>query len=166
MYLPHARYVLESDMINKEEERRLALLWRYGMCLLSYGRWNEAEELFTQVLKVEKKALGEEHPSTLTSMANLASTYRNQGRWDEAGELEVQVMETRKTKLGADHPDTFAFTWKGCGRYTEALKLMEECTAVSTRMLGTNHPDIVSSRTTLLGRRKDLHDILGEVGCG
>ncbi|KAF4615876.1 hypothetical protein G7Y89_g15240 [Cudoniella acicularis] len=64
---------------------------------------------------VEKKALGEEHPSTLTSMANLASTYRNQGRWDEAEELEVQVMETRKTKLGADHPDKFAFTWKGHG---------------------------------------------------
>src|SRR3954469_21221439 len=28
--------------------------------------------------------LGAEHPDTLTSMANLASTYRNQGRWKEA----------------------------------------------------------------------------------
>jgi hypothetical protein len=31
---------------------------------------------------------------TLTSMTNLASTYRNQGRWKEAEEMEVQVMET------------------------------------------------------------------------
>jgi hypothetical protein len=30
--------------------------------------------------------LGEEHPSTLTSIANLASTYGNQGRWKEAEE--------------------------------------------------------------------------------
>jgi hypothetical protein len=47
-----------------------------------------------------------DHPDTLTSMANLASTYRKQGRWSEAEKLEVQVMEARKTKLGADHPDT------------------------------------------------------------
>jgi hypothetical protein len=58
------------------------------------------------VIETSKKKLGADHPSTLTSMANLASTYRNQGWWDAAKELEVQVMETRKKKLGADHPDT------------------------------------------------------------
>ena len=54
----------------------------------------------------EQEVLGEEHPDTLTSMANLASTYRNQGRWKEAEKLEVQVMETRKTKLGAGASST------------------------------------------------------------
>jgi hypothetical protein len=57
-------------------------------------------------METRKKKLGADHPDTLTSMANLASTYRNQGRWDAAEELEVQVMETCKKKLGADHPDT------------------------------------------------------------
>jgi hypothetical protein len=52
------------------------------------------------------KAQAAEHPDTLTSMANLASTYRNQGRWKEAEELEVQVMETSLRVLGAEHPDT------------------------------------------------------------
>jgi Tetratricopeptide repeat len=45
-------------------------------------------------------------PDTLTSMANLASTYRDQGQWKEAEGLEVQVMETKKRVLGAEHPDT------------------------------------------------------------
>jgi hypothetical protein len=31
-----------------------------------------------------KTKLGADHPDTLTSMANLASTYSNQGRWEEA----------------------------------------------------------------------------------
>ena len=44
------------------------------------GRWKEAEELDVQVTETEKRVLGQEHPSSLTSMANLASTYRNQGR--------------------------------------------------------------------------------------
>jgi Tetratricopeptide repeat len=57
-------------------------------------------------MEARKKKLGEDHPSTLTSMANLASTYRDQGRLDEAEELGVQVMEGCKKKLGEDHPDT------------------------------------------------------------
>ena len=39
--------------------------------------------------------LGADHPSTLTSMGNLASTYRHQGRYNAAEELQIQVMENR-----------------------------------------------------------------------
>jgi len=45
-----------------------------------------------------------EHPYTLTGMANLADTYRNQGRSNEAEELEIQVMEMRKRVLSIEHP--------------------------------------------------------------
>ena len=72
---------------------------------------------------------GEEHPDTLTSMANLASTYRNQGRWKEAEELEMQVTETFKRVLGEEHPDTLtsvanlASTYRDQGRWKEAEEL-------------------------------------------
>jgi DNA repair protein RadC len=56
-------------------------------------------------METMKRVLGQEHPSTLTSMNNLASTYQNQGRWKEAEDLEVLVMETRKRVLGQEHPD-------------------------------------------------------------
>ena len=48
-------------------------------------------------MEIRKVVLGSEHLDTLTSMANLASTFWNQGRWTEAERLRVQVMETRKT---------------------------------------------------------------------
>ncbi|KAL2810943.1 hypothetical protein BJX63DRAFT_433767 [Aspergillus granulosus] len=70
------------------------------------GQLKKAEEPGMQVIEVRKQVLGPEHPGTLTSMANLASTYRNQGRWKEAKELEVQVMEIRRQGLGPVHPDT------------------------------------------------------------
>ncbi|KAF2181484.1 hypothetical protein K469DRAFT_638202 [Zopfia rhizophila CBS 207.26] len=72
-------------------------------------------------MKTRRRVLGVEHPHTPTSIANLASTYRNQSRWDAAERLDSQVMETRKKKLGADHPSTLtsmnnlAFTWKKQG---------------------------------------------------
>jgi Tetratricopeptide repeat len=50
-------------------------------------------------MEMTKRLLGQEHPGTLSSMNNLASTYQNQGRWKEAEELGVQVMETTKRVL-------------------------------------------------------------------
>ena len=47
-------------------------------------------------MDMTKKLLGAEHPDTITSMANLASTYRSQGRWNEAEKLEVQFMDMVK----------------------------------------------------------------------
>ena len=65
-----------------------------------------AEQFAKQSVDDARCVLGEEHPSTLASMANLASTYWNQGRWKEAEELFVRVMETSLRVLGEEHPDT------------------------------------------------------------
>jgi len=58
------------------------------------------------VIETRKRVLGVEHLETLTSIANLASTFWNHGRWKEAEELFVQVIETRKRVLGVEHPST------------------------------------------------------------
>jgi hypothetical protein len=74
------------------------------------------------VIETCKRVLRPEHPSTLTSMGNLASTYRNKGRWNKAKELEVQVIETTKRVLGPEHLDTLtsmanlASTYRNKGR--------------------------------------------------
>ncbi|KAF2030278.1 hypothetical protein EK21DRAFT_100501 [Setomelanomma holmii] len=96
-----------------------------------------------------------DHPDTLTSMANLASTLWNQGRWDAAEELFVQVMETSKKKLGADHPSTLtsmhnlAFTLKSLSQEVEAINLMRECVQFRKQKLRSNHPDLLSSSAAL-----------------
>jgi hypothetical protein len=57
-------------------------------------------------MEIRKRLLGTDYPNILISIANLASTYRNQGRWKEAKDLDIQAMETRKTILRADYPET------------------------------------------------------------
>ena len=82
-----------------------------------------------QVLETFKIKFGYNHPDTLTSMAGLASRYRNLGRWDRDEELEEEVIETRKIKLGADYPDMLtsmadlAWAYRKQGRWKEAEKL-------------------------------------------
>ncbi|KAK2054987.1 hypothetical protein LY76DRAFT_663205, partial [Colletotrichum caudatum] len=71
------------------------------------GRWKEAEELELQVIEIRKRVvLGDEHPSTLTSMANLAHTWKSQGRYVDAIRLMRDCFALQQRFLGVDHPDT------------------------------------------------------------
>ncbi|KAF1346346.1 kinesin light chain 3 [Lizonia empirigonia] len=151
--LPHAQYVLSHSQRDDDEER-LDLTWKCAMALYSDGRYKAAGELFVQVMET-KRVLGDEHPDTLTSMANLAATYRNQGRWNEAEKLEVQVMETRKRVLGDEHPDmltsmaNLAATYRNQGRWNEAEKLFVQVMETTKRVLGDKHPDTLTSMANL-----------------
>jgi len=57
-------------------------------------------------MEMSLRVLREEYLDTLTSIANLASTFWNQGRWKEAEELEVQVMEISLRVLREEYLDT------------------------------------------------------------
>ncbi|KAF8865625.1 HET-domain-containing protein [Acephala macrosclerotiorum] len=149
MYLPHARYTLESDLVNKDGEIWLDLMWRYGVCLYRDGRWNEAEASFTQVLETQKTVLGVDHPNTLASMANIALTYNDQGRWDQAKGLFVQVIEISKRVLGA------VSTYENQGRWNQAEELSVQVMETSKRVLGLEHPHTLISMANLASIYKD-----------
>jgi tetratricopeptide (TPR) repeat protein len=116
-----------------------------------------------------------DHPGTLTSMANLALTYRNQGRWKEAKELEVQVMETRKRVLGAEHPSTLtsmanlASTFWDQGQWKEAEELEVQVMETRKRVLGSEHPSTLTSMANLAstfwnqGRWKEAEELFMQV---
>ena len=109
-----------------------------------------------------------EHPSTLASIANLASTFWNQGRWVEAEEAFVQVMETRMRVLGPEHPDTLMTMWnlshalRDLGRNAEALSLLQACVKLLVQRLGPAHPNTVSATTDLEEWQKlSKHSLVG-----
>ena len=52
-------------------------LTNFALVLEENGDFKSAEQLNIQVMDMRKKLLGAEHPDTLTSMGNLASTYRD-----------------------------------------------------------------------------------------
>ena len=173
--LPHARYTLSHDVPKEDGWDRIALARKCALALSSDGRYNESEELFVQVMETRKRVLGEEHPDTLSSIANLASTYRNQGRWKEAEELFVQVMEMRKRVLGEEHPDTLssmanlASTYRNQGRWKEAEELEVQVMETRKRVLGEEHPDTLSSMANLAstfwnqGRWKEAEELFVQV---
>jgi hypothetical protein len=58
--------------------------------------FQKAEALQIVVLEKRKKLLGDNHPHTLQTMRNLASTYRCLGKLSEAEELNNSITIARK----------------------------------------------------------------------
>jgi tetratricopeptide (TPR) repeat protein len=172
-YLAHAYSVLGSEGTGSRDEKvgKATLLHCVAGFFMYRGQWKDAERFQLEAVELREEVLGLGHPSTLSSMGNLALTYSNQGRWEEAEKLEVQVMETRKTKLGADHPDTLtsmnnlASTYRKQGQWQEAEKLFVQVTETSKRKLGTDHPSTLTSMNNLaltynnLGRWEEAEEL-------
>ncbi|KAJ5827894.1 hypothetical protein N7447_004657 [Penicillium robsamsonii] len=166
-YAQESGKIAESKLMASKSQKERALLfgWEdeqtlYSTAILASvyrleGQWEEAEQLFVQVIETSKAKLGADHPDTLSSMANLASTFWNQGRWGEAEQLFIQVIETSKAKLGADHPHTLssmanlASTFWNQGRWGEAEQLFVQVIETRKAKLGAGHPDTLSSMANL-----------------
>ncbi|KAF6787063.1 Kinesin light chain 5, partial [Colletotrichum sojae] len=161
--MPHVQPLLDKE--PSEERNRLEwgkLLTNVAWYLVMLGNYSRAEVIVRQAVTIRTEILGQEHPSTLTSMANLASTFWNQGRWKEAEELDVRVMETSLRVLGEEHPDTLtsmnnlASTFWNQGRWKEAEELFMRVMETRKRVLGEEHPDTLTSMHNLAFTWKDL----------
>ncbi len=147
----------------------------FARFLWETGLYHHSEIIYQRLNARNQKVLGLEHPDTLTSMADLASTFWNQGRWKEAEELGVQVMETRRRVLGLEHPNTLtsmanlASTFWNQGRWKEAEELEVQVMETSSRVLGLEHPDTLNSMNNLewtfwtLDKKKEAIQLMSEV---
>ena len=157
------RLIFPHIKANKMYEAQLGIIKQYhddewikfALVLGENGDWDSAEQLEVQVMDMTKKLLGVEHPTTLSSMGNLAVTYANQGRWNEAEELQIQVMDMTKNLLGAKHPDTLnsmvnlANIYRNQGRWNEAEELQIQVMNMTKKLLGAKHPDTHNSMGNL-----------------
>ena len=119
------------------------------------GEYVAAEPHLQRARVLRRRELGEEHPSTLSSIGHLAILYLNQGRFDEAEPLILQTLEIQKRVLGEEHPDTLlsmnnlaALYWNQ-GRYNEAEPLHVKTLEIRKRVLGEEHPRTLSTMNNL-----------------
>ena len=98
--------MVSHNVRDGEENDAQTQRWKLAMRLLESGEYGEAEVLFKNLTETFERSIGNEHPTTLTSAANLALVYQNQGKWAEAEKLEVQLLTTTKRVLGTEHPST------------------------------------------------------------
>jgi hypothetical protein len=127
----------------------------FGTVMHQEGWWKEAEKLKIRALALNMNILGEEHPATLTAMADLAATYNQQARWAEAEALQAQALVTRLKVLGSEHPDTLdnmsslAATYWNQRRLAEAEELELQELETRKRVFGEEDPDTLHCMSLL-----------------
>ncbi|CAH0054750.1 unnamed protein product [Clonostachys solani] len=155
-YYYHAREVRSFISVSSQYEvERGTFLNNFGGYLQGIGRWDEAEKAYQDAAIIRRRILGEEHPDTLTTLADLASVYLDQGKLQEADELAYAVNKSRAKVLGETHADTLmsrdnrARILRMQGRIPEAV-LLERKTLVECRgHLGFEHPQTLTVRANL-----------------
>ncbi|KAL7273869.1 hypothetical protein RUND412_003251 [Rhizina undulata] len=68
---------------------------------MAFGRYNDALEMY-------QRALGSDHPETLTTFHNMAQVFDNQGRYSKALEMYQRALAGYEKTLGEDHPHTLS----------------------------------------------------------
>lgn len=61
--------------------------------------------MFERALAIKERALGVDHPSTITSRAWMADSYMKQGFLDKAPLLLEEGVSARERVQGPDHPN-------------------------------------------------------------
>jgi hypothetical protein len=122
------------------------------MCLAAVyedqGRIDEARELYTHILELQRSTIGMDQPKTLHTMAMLYYL-------EPVGNLEATVilaktlLDASTRVLGAAHNDTLrtmtqlALSLRLLGRRRSATDLIGRCALLSYESLGPSHPNTV-----------------------
>ena len=89
-YLPHMLRALSFQDHSTDEAAISSLLFNVAESQYILGKYEEAEAMHRQALDLRTEVLGAKHPSTLTSMNNLALVLRSQGKYEEAEAMHRQ----------------------------------------------------------------------------
>ena len=117
--------------------------------------YRKAAKWAERIWQYYKEKYGEEHPSTLNTLNNLAATYGELGDHRKALELQEKVYATECKILGEKHPDTLntlnnlAVTYGKLGDHKKALEVQEKVYALQCKILGEEHPDTLTALNNL-----------------
>ncbi|PWW75743.1 TPR-like protein [Tuber magnatum] len=167
VYIPHALAVTKDSADPIAEELGLHM----GRYFLDVGSYSNAEIQFRRCIELREEG----HPSTLTSVNNLAQVLQYQGKYDESEAMNQRALEGREKILGPDHPDTLtsvnnlalmlryqgkydeseamnrpsvgnlALVLQGQGKYDESEAMIRRALERKEKILGPDHPDTLTS---------------------
>lgn len=107
----------------------------------------EAEAICRQMLEVQRRYLGPDHPEVAATLHRLANALYKQLRHREAAEVYEQVVALDERIYGPEHPATadalvdMAITYfNGLQRSDDAVRAVERALAIYRSALGPEHP--------------------------
>jgi tetratricopeptide (TPR) repeat protein len=149
----HFRKMCET--VGAKHPSTLISMNALALVLSDQGKYEQAEEICRQALRLRETVLNKEHPDTLTSMDNLALVLNGQGKYEQAEEMHQQALRLRETVLGKEHPDTLtrmenlATVLRDQDKYKPAEEMYRQVLSLRQTALGKEHPDTLTNMENL-----------------
>ena len=159
--LSHLEVALQNDKVYLNQEDRLKernllnAASKFATFFTRQGRYEAAEEMARRALDGYEKALGVEHPATLTSANNLALVLQYQGKYEAAEEMYRRALKGYEKALGVQHLSTLtsatnlASVLLRQGKYEAAEEMNRQALEGKEKALGAEHPDTLTSANNL-----------------
>ena len=158
--VPHimANFAVVSDTTAASAtiyQKNLDSIAAVGQFLRGLGRWSDEYEIWVFHFRKTCESVGTKHPSTLSSMNNLAVVLSDQGKYEQAEDMSRQALGLRETVLGKEHPSTLtsmnnlASVLSNQGKYEQAEEMHRQALRLSEMVLGKEHPSTLTSMNNL-----------------
>lgn len=96
------------SMVSPRDKEWMSTMKHIAFEHYAQGRMSDAESVMTDMLQLQKRLIGPDHPRTLSTRHNLAAACHAQGKFCLAEKLYKKTMKIRKRVLGPGHTNTLA----------------------------------------------------------
>jgi tetratricopeptide (TPR) repeat protein len=144
-----------------------ALFSRAGSYFQGRAAYSKAAPLFGDALAIYEKALGPEHPYTVTTLNNLARVLQDQGDLVGARPLYERALAICEKAIGPEAPNTaaslnnLALLLQDQGDLAGARLLVERALAIREKVLGPEHPSTAAILNNLADLLRNQGDLAG-----
>ena len=149
---------------GNENEKTLWSANNFAFALANMKRYDEAEKIYTQILSISKRVLGENHISTIAFQSNLANLYSLMGLINKSIRLNLEVYSKQKATKGKAHKDT-ALTelelfksYALLGEYDKAEKYCKKSLYHTCIVFGDNSPEVRNLENFIISYVKDFRE--------
>ncbi|WP_158634093.1 ATP-binding protein [Amycolatopsis sp. WAC 04169] len=153
--LPHVEALASHTKPDDDTIDTVVALDGISRFLKAQGAVASVTVYLRRCLSSSQRILGPDHPETLASRNNLASSYQEAGDLDQAISLHQATLADREQVLGPEHPETLASrnnlasAYRAKGDLGRAIPLLESAVADYERVLGFADPGTLASRNNL-----------------
>ncbi|KAJ9656251.1 hypothetical protein H2198_005102 [Neophaeococcomyces mojaviensis] len=148
--LTHYRFEVCDKSDGGLFERLDAAEWTANM-LNKQAQLLAAEQMYLRALAGKEKAFGSDHTSTLATVHNLGTLYRDQGKLNEAEQMLLRALAGTEKALGPDHTSTLATVhslgtlYCDQGKLNEAEQMYLRALAGKEKALGPDHTSTLAT---------------------
>jgi tetratricopeptide (TPR) repeat protein len=149
--LPHV-LACAAFMSNQSKNRDLAIVLRKAADYLrECARYEQAEPLYQQSLRILKQRGEPEHPEVIRSLNGLARLCFERVQFEQSEALYEQALGFGKRLLGTESLDVaqalngLGITYEMLGKYEQAEPLLEQAMHIRKQVCGPEHPALARS---------------------